>query len=136
MTSLALIFSFAALGISETSYLIQKRRAAEKPICPVNENCLAVLESRYRKIFFISNDILGLLFYVLCSFVAAFLVVGIEPLPFWNFVIKILILLGSVFSVFLTYLQFHVIRAWCFWCLMSAATIWLMGIVVLTARLY
>jgi len=135
MTSDALIFTLSAIGISETVYLIKKRLLLQKPICPIGENCLAVLESKYNKIFIIQNDVLGLLFYIACSLITVFLVIGIDPLSIFNNIIKILIIGGSGISVFFTYLQWRVIKAWCFWCLMSASTIWLMGIILLVRGL-
>ena len=135
MTSYALLFTLSAIGISETVYLIRKRIASEKPICPIGENCILVLNSKYNKTFFVSNDILGLLFYVMASLIAAFLVIGIEPLIFWNLIFKLLIALGTFLSLFFTYLQWQIIRAWCFWCLMSAFTIWLMGIIILISSI-
>lgn len=131
MTSDALLFTLSALGISETVYLIKTRFLSQKPVCVVGEDCLKVLESKYSKIFIIPNDVLGLLFYIASSFIAAFLVIEIAPLQFWVQAITILVALGSVISVFFVYLQFKVIKAWCFWCLMSAGTIWLMGIILL-----
>ena len=134
MTALALLFTLSAVGISETVYLIRKRIASEKPICPIGENCALVLTSRWSKIFIIPNDILGLLFYVTASFIAGFLVVGVEPVAFWNFIFKLVVALGALLSLFFTYLQWQIIRAWCFWCLMSAFTIWLMGIILLASN--
>lgn len=131
MTSEALIFTLSALGISETAYLIKKRLRSEKPVCPIGENCLAVLTSRYSKMFVIPNDVLGLLFYIACSFIAAFSVIGVGSQLLWDFIITILIVFGSFLSIFFTYLQFRIIKAWCFWCLMSAVTIWLMGVIIL-----
>ena len=133
MTSYALLFTLAAIGISETVYLIRKRIASEKPICPVGENCALVLTSKYSKIFIIPNDILGLFFYVAASFLSGFLVIGIEPLGFWNATFKLSVAFGALLSLFFTYLQWRVIRAWCFWCLMSAFTIWLMGVIMLVS---
>ena len=131
MTSFALLFTLSALGISEAVYLIRKRIASEKPFCPIGGGCSLVLTSKYNKLFLIHNDILGLLFYITASFIAAFLVIGIEPLLFWSLIFKIMVLLGSLMSLVFTYLQWRVIKAWCFWCLMSASTIWLMGIIIL-----
>ncbi len=131
MTSLALIFTLAAIGISETSYLIRKRITFEKPVCPLGEECLKVLTSQYSRIFIIPNDLLGFLSYLVISFIAAFLVIGVEPVKFWTIALKILVAIASLVSVFFTYLQWKVIRAWCFWCLMSALTIWLMEIIIL-----
>ena len=131
MTSFALIFTLAAIGISETVYLIRKRIAAEKPVCPIGDGCEVVLTSKYSRIFFVSNDILGLLTYIIISIIAAFLVIGVPSVSFWSLSIKILISFASFVSILFTYLQWQVIKAWCFWCLMSAFTIWLMGIIIL-----
>jgi len=134
MTSYALLFTLSAIGISETVYLVRKRIAAEKPVCPIGEDCTLVLTSKYNKLFIIPNDVLGLLFYIAASFIASFLVIGIEPLAFWNFVFRISVAAAALISLFFTYLQWRVIRAWCFWCLMSAFTIWLMeGIILISS---
>ena len=133
MTSFALLFTLSSIGISEAIYLVRKRIASEKPICPIGEGCEKVLTSKYNKILLIPNDILGLLAYIVISIIAAFLVIGIAPMSFWNLLIKILIGVASLMSFMFTYLHWRVIRAWCFWCLMSAFTIWLMGIIMLVS---
>ena len=127
----ALIFTLSCLGISETVYLIKKRLMLQKPICPIGDDCLIVLESKYNKTFFVPNDLLGLAFYVSCSIISSFLVIEVPPLDLWSGIIKAMIIAGSLMSVYLTYLQAKVIKSWCFWCLMSAGTNWLMMIVIL-----
>ncbi|OGI66439.1 hypothetical protein A3H53_01775 [Candidatus Nomurabacteria bacterium RIFCSPLOWO2_02_FULL_40_10] len=126
-----LLFILSIIGIGETVYLIRKRIASEKPICPIGGDCAIVLDSKYNKIFFIHNDILGLLTFIIILFMAAFLIIEIEPTSLWSLILKILVALAAVMSVFFTYLQWHVVRNWCFWCLMSACTTWIMGIIVL-----
>ena len=130
MTTFALLFTLSAIGISETVYLIRTRIAAEQPVCPIGEGCATVLTSKYSKIFIIPNDILGLLAYVVISVIAALLVIEVN-VSFWGVVIKILIGFASLVSLFFTYLQWREIRAWCFWCLMSAFTIWLMALIII-----
>src|SRR4030042_1752029 len=131
MTSFALIFILSIIGAGETVYLIRKRIASGKPVCSIGRDCTAVLTSKYSKIFIVPNDVLGLLTYVFILLCAAFLVVGIEPLFIWNLLLKVAIEIASLMSLFFVYLQWRVIRSWCFWCLMSAFTIWLMGIIML-----
>lgn len=131
MISYALLFTLAVIGISETVYLIKKRKTQEKPACILGEDCCKVLESKYNKIFGVHNDILGLVFYILISFIAAFLVIGVEQQGLWVVLAKIMIFGGVVMSLFFIYLQWRVIKAWCFRCLMSAFTTFLMAIVVL-----
>jgi len=135
MTSYALLFTLSAIGISETVYLIRTRIKSEKPVCPIGGGCVLVLTSKYNKIFIVPNDILGLLFYVAASFISAFLVIGVGPLVFLDFILKLSVALGTILSLFFTYLQWRVIHVWCFWCLMSAFTIWLMGTIILISSL-
>lgn len=135
MTFFAWLFTLSAIGISETVYLIRKRIASEKPICPIGGGCVTVLSSKYSKIFIVPNDVLGLLSYIVISFIAAFLVIGVQPMVLWDFILKILVTVSALMSFFLTYLQWRVIGAWCFWCLMSAFTIWLMGVIMIVSSL-
>ena len=134
MTAEALLFTLSALGISETVYLIKKRLLSQKPVCLVGEDCTKVLASKYSTIFLIPNDVLGLLFYIASSLITSFLVIGIGPLSLWVKILLTMAIAGSAMSLFFTYLQSHVIKAWCFWCLMSACTIWLItGILLVYA---
>src|SRR3989338_2971909 len=100
MTLFALLFTLSAIGISETSYLIRKRIALEKPICPIGDDCLVVLTSKYNKIFFVHNDILGLFCYIIISLIATFLVIEVSPMWFWVISIKILVGIASLLSLF------------------------------------
>lgn len=134
MTSYALLFTLSCLGISETVYLIKKRLMLQRPICPVGENCAIVLESKYNHLLIIPNDVLGLLFYIACVFITVFLVLEIYPTWLFGATIALIVGLGSLLSVFFTYLQFNIIKAWCFWCLMSACTIWAMGVIITINR--
>lgn len=132
LTSYALLFTIAAIGISETSYLISKRNAKERPICVIGERCNEVLSSKYSAIFGVPNDVLGLLFYISLTLVTAFLVIGLRPMELWDIIGKLLIAGGVAMSLGLLFLQWKVIRAWCFWCVMSAITTFLMAAIVLT----
>lgn len=133
MTAFALLFTLSALGISDTVYLIRKRIASERPVCPIGESCTAVLGSKYNKLLIVPNDVLGLVFYVFVCVVAALLVVGAGPALFLKFIFQLAVVIGALLSVFFTYLQWKVIRAWCFWCLMSAFTVWFMGVIILVS---
>ncbi len=130
MTALALIFTLSAIGISETVYLIKTRKAAEKPVCPIGEDCTVVLESKYNRIFFIHNDILGFMGYVMISAFSALIVIGHGPLAAFALILEGLIAFASLMSAVFVYLQWKIIKAWCFWCVLSAITIWLMAIIV------
>ena len=131
MTSLALIFTLACIGISETMYLVRKRIASERPICPIGGGCEIVLTSRYNKMFFLPNDLLGLLAYIAIATLSAFLVIPFGPIILWQILLLLLVTISTLASTLFIFLQWKVIRAWCFWCVMSASTIFLMAIIIL-----
>ena len=136
LTPHALLFTLAAIGISESAYLIRKRRAAQQPVCPIGEGCTTVLTSRYNHLFFgIHNDLAGFGMYLVMAVLTALLVVFDQPPEWVPLATMLLLAAATVVSAVLVYLQWRVIRAWCFWCLMSTATIILMDIIVLTAQL-
>ena len=131
----ALIFTLAAIGISVTAYLIRKKVAQERPVCIIGQDCHQVLESTYNKMLGIPNEILGLVFYVVITLITAFLVIGIEPTTWWDILLKIIILSGAIMSTWFMYVQWRIIKVWCFWCVMSATTVFIMAIIVLTSDL-
>lgn len=136
MTAFALLFTLSAIGISETVYLIQKRRADQRPACVVGEGtCHLVLYSKWNKTLGIHNDVLGFVFYFVMSFITAFTVLEIESLEIWKNIAYIGVAFGCLFSLYFIFLQWKVIKVWCFWCLMSAATIGLMTLIVLITNL-
>lgn len=132
MSSYASILILAILGLSETVYLYGHRRMGTKPICVIGkETCHSVLESQYNSFFFgIPNEITGFFFYF---GVAVMAVLFMKVAPFAEVIklgLTILVVSGVLISLALTYLQWRVIKAWCFWCLVSALTIFLMAILV------
>ena len=135
MTPHALLFTLAAIGISETVYLIRQRSIHSRPVCVMGGTCHLVLESKYKKTLGVSNDVLGLMFYIIVSFITAFLVIGVDPVIVWEKSAWFLIATGSFMSLYFIYLQWRVIKIWCFWCLMSASTIFLMAFIILTSNL-
>lgn len=135
MTTHALLFTLTCIGISETVYLIEKRLEHEKPVCLIGGSCGVVLSSKWNKIFGIHNDILGLIFYVVLGVLCTLLVLEIEPLFVWEKITYTVIGSGAIMSLYFVFLQWKVIKAWCFWCLMSASTIGLMTLIVLTSSL-
>ncbi|MBI2551304.1 hypothetical protein HYV73_03075 [Candidatus Uhrbacteria bacterium] len=133
-----LLFTLAGIGLAESSYLIRKRIIAERPICPLGGSCELVLASKYNRLFkFIHNDVLGMLFYVMVGFLAGLLQIihSFAPTyPFFLDVLSWIVAGGTVMSLGLIYIQWRILNAWCFWCLMSAGTIFLMAYILLLAK--
>lgn len=140
LTPLALLFTLSAIGISETIYLIRKRKAEEVPVCFIGSGCHDVLESKYNKILGIHNDILGLVFYIFVCTMSALILAGQDgsqilfgyfPVELLKLIDVIVIILGAAMSVYFTFLQGVIIKKWCFWCLMSATTVFTMTVIVI-----
>lgn len=126
MTAFALLFTLAAVGVAETVYLIRKRRAEEQPVCIIGDDCHIVLSSKYNRIFGIHNDVAGLAFYLASLvFTAGFLLQLVDTGILTN-LFGLMLAGASVFSLILVFIQWKLVKAWCFWCLMSSITNWLM----------
>jgi uncharacterized membrane protein len=134
MTAFSILFTLSAIGIAISTYLVRTRFAHEHAVCPIGGGCTMVLESKYNRLFFIHNDLVGLAFYFVMAFIAGFLVIGVEPVPLWSVLAAMAVTSAAVMSLFLIYLQWRVIKAWCFWCLMSAATVGGMELILLTHK--
>ena len=122
----------AAIGIAETAYLIRERVSHHEVVCPIGGGCKVVLDSKYNKLFGVHNDVLGLLFYLATSAIAALLVIGTGPTALLNQLTVYATGFALLMSIRFFYLQWRVIKHWCFWCLLSSATIVVMSIILLT----
>lgn len=131
----ALLFTLACIGISETVYLIRKRIEDSKPACFIGGSCTLVLYSKWNKTLGIHNDVLGLFFYAVLSVITGLSVVEVEPVTLWQNIAYVGVSIGALMSLYFIFLQWKVIKVWCFWCLMSAMTIGFMALIVLTSNL-
>ena len=131
MDTFTFLFPMAALGLSISAYLIKERKKEEAPVCPIGGDCKAVLTSKYNKTLGIYNDVLGIVFYASMIALTAFVLIGIDPISVWERLVIVAVTIGSIMSLRFIYLQWKVIKAWCFWCLMSALTIGVMEAVLI-----
>lgn len=132
LTAYTYLFTLATIGVSVASYLIQKRKADERPICPIGEDCHIVLESKYNQLLGIRNDILGLAFYTLSAIILGIIFIyGENSLTLiLNKLFYLMLTFASAMSIIFIYLQSHILKAWCFWCIMSSLIVFLMDIIV------
>ncbi|MDD5415648.1 MAG: vitamin K epoxide reductase family protein [Candidatus Daviesbacteria bacterium] len=113
-----LIFVFSLLGLSVASFLFYKYGLNESVFCPIGKGCDIVRTSSYSHILGIPIPFLGVVYYLTMALLS---VVHSHQLP--HKLVRKLQLLASTFAVgfgvYLTFLEVFVIRAYCFWCLMS-----------------
>lgn len=135
MTPLSVIFVLSVLGIAETAYLIGKRIAMEKPFCPMGGDCDLVLTSKYNHLLGVPNDILGLLSYMAVAAISAALYLGISSVLPLALLLHIIVAMACIMSAVLIYIQWRLIKAWCFWCLISSLTVLIMGAMLLIMKI-
>lgn len=113
----ASLIVLSILGIFISGHLIKKRVKKQPLVCPINGNCEKVVSSKWNNIFFIKNDLLGLIYYIIILMLAIYLFfISINLL----FITKIISGLALLFSLFLLIIQAKVIKKFCFYCLISA----------------
>ena len=82
---------------------------------------------------------LGFLFYVVVALLTSILVIDGESFRalggFFDLAVRWIIIGGMAMSLALFYIQWRVIKAWCFWCILSAGTTFAMGVIVLVSNL-
>ncbi|MDO8604512.1 MAG: vitamin K epoxide reductase family protein [bacterium] len=123
-----IIFILALIGIGVCLYLNYERKRKRPPVCVIGNSCATVWESPYSKIFGVSNEILGIIFYATLAVVEWSIISG--NISEQIIIGEIMILVGGIaMSTYYLFVQWRVIRAWCFWCTLSAIIVFLMIIV-------
>ena len=119
--AIASFITLALAGTLDAGYLTWKHyyHKSKPLVCPLDHDCSKVTESKWSTVFWVRNEVLGLLFYV------AMLVAGLTSFFMPDFsLLKLLIIIavgGSLlFSVFLLWVQFYKIKDYCFYCMLSA----------------
>ena len=114
MITSILILAFLGFCISLYGFIIEKqikKNPQYKPACDISDtvSCSKPLLSKYGKLFFVSNSLLGVLFY-LSMIILAWYEQG--QLLFYGSLISVLV------SIILAYILFFKIRSVCLLCLM------------------
>ncbi|MBI4139193.1 vitamin K epoxide reductase family protein [Candidatus Uhrbacteria bacterium] len=123
MSALFLVIGFSLVGFAISYYIFRTKEAGKKLVCPIGEDCNAVVHSAYSKLFGVPNEIVGMLYYGFVILMSGLIWSGVPAILGAKPVIILFVIgLGAgVMSVILTGIQAFVLRAWCFYCLASAA---------------
>ena len=120
-----IIFGLSLAGLAESVYLNYECRRHRVPVCLIGNQCDIVWDSPYSKTFGISNEILGLIYYATLAVVEWVIFSGdtSSQMIIGEYVI---LFGGAVMSVYFIIVQWKLIKAWCFWCTLSAVIVWVM----------
>ena len=106
------------LGLIDSGYLALSRKRRKTLACPIGHECNEVLESKWSRIFYVRNEKLGIIYYlVILAFGIYFIFNGETTVINILFYIS---LIGVLFSAFLVFVQAKIIKNYCFYCLISA----------------
>ncbi len=125
MNAHLIIFTLALVGVGEALYLIYERKKKRLPVCVIGTSCETVWRSPYSRTFGVENETLGIIFYTVIAMVeGALLLLRYDPLLVLGE--SIILAGGAVMSCYFVYVQWRIIKAWCFWCVLSAIIVWVM----------
>ncbi len=111
-----IIIFISIVGIALCGYLWWLRSLNGIPSCTVSD-CETVLSSQWSVFWGIPVVAWGVIFYLSILFLTILNLYFKKNIIFiTSFVI---IIIGTVFTLYLRYLEFFVIKAWCIWCWVS-----------------
>lgn len=130
-TPLPLAASLVALvGLADSVYLTIHHYTAEPVPCGAEFDCGAVLNSIYAEIGGIPLAAYGAVAYFVAFSLALLTAFG-RPSMWRLFGIQAVLM--ATFSVYLIYVQYALIQAWCQFCLISAATTFALYLIYLAS---
>lgn len=132
-TPILLILILSAIGIVNTSYLSYHsfKKTPVKCLFFPPEWCLKVQQSKFSRTLGIPNPYAGLFMYlailVLTLLFSSGALASFTP-------ISVIIWIGFIFSLYFTFIQAFVLRAFCTWCVLSAIEFTLLLLTILVIR--
>ena len=113
-----LVFIFSLLGLAVASFLFYEYTFSSSVYCLVGTGCNTVRNSPYASFFGISIPVWGVAYYLSMAFFSIIRTHNIGHKRF--FYLQVLgAAAGVAFGIYLTYLELFVIKAVCFWCVLS-----------------
>jgi len=127
-----LLFIFAGIGLLDTLYLTYHAITKTPVKCFFFPDawCAKVQKSPQSKLFGFPNAYAGLGMYLAILVGTWLFIQGI--IPFWP--VTVVVLIGSLFSLYFIYVQAFVLKAFCTWCVLSAINFLVMFIAVFFLR--
>lgn len=124
LLSLCLV-ALSLIGIADAGYLTYEKYAGIIPPCTPGFQCEAVLSSPYASLLGIPLSVFGLVYYLVVCSLAIWHFLQLEEKPPQRTALDILTVVsiaGFGFSLYLVFVMGIILKAWCLYCLVSAAT--------------
>lgn len=129
------LLAIAPIGFLDASYLTIEHFLKRIPPCSITHGCEKVTTSVYSVILGVPMSLLGALYYLA---VIIGLIYFLDAKKDWALkLVSGFTAVGFLFSLYLVYLQFFVIKAICQWCMLSALSsiaLFIFGFLVLKSH--
>ncbi|KKQ58792.1 hypothetical protein A3B42_01520 [Candidatus Daviesbacteria bacterium RIFCSPLOWO2_01_FULL_38_10] len=113
------IFSLSLIGLLVSAFLAYEYSRPEGITCPITgAGCDIVRNSAYSSMLGIQIPYYGIAFYLFVALLSILLTNSFKK-PIMYKLRLVVILFGFIFGVYLTFLEAFVIKAFCFWCVVS-----------------
>lgn len=124
----SILYIFGLIGVLDTLYLIYHKIRGTDVACPFfpKEWCRKVQYSPRSKTFGIPNSFAGFGMYV-AILILTWLYVG-SVVALWP--IQAVVTFGFLFSMYFTYVQAFILKAFCTWCVVSAINFTIMFLAI------
>lgn len=131
-----LIFVFSLFGLGVSAFLLYEYSLSGPVICPLGGGCDIVRASPYSQILGISLPILGIIFYLMMVILSIARSQKLTSKVLLNLKLFISVV-GVGFGIYLTFLEAFVIKAYCFWCVLSfIISIIILALVFLSSKVH
>ncbi len=111
----------ALAGFILAAYMWNKKKQSVAFTCPFKGKCHEVVNSDYSKIFGIAVEKLGMLYYALIVLGYGSLLAKSLGFALFDQALLLATGLAFLFSMYLTFVQFFILKKLCTWCLLSAS---------------
>ena len=127
------MYPLSLLGLTISAYVWRSQRF-HKPIACWTRDCERVIRSPYSRLLGVHNSAIGLWLFFLIFFMTLLHDLGWEPWPkLTSPTLIALSFIGTLVSLYLTYIQLFVLKGLCNWCLTSALLILAIFILTVTS---
>ena len=128
-----LLYPLSLLGLTISAYVWRSQKF-NKPIACWTRDCDRVIRSPYSRLLGVHNSTIGLWLFFFIFVMTLLHDLGWEPWPkLTSSTLIALSFIGTLVSLYLTYIQLFVLKGLCNWCLTSALLILAIFILTVTS---
>lgn len=136
MEHISLIF-LTLIGFSISFYVWRTKSKNKRLVCYLDNTCNEVVNSKYGKHFGVDNTIWGMLYYIAIFSVSFYQLIRPEFFQLGVVIVVswakfILAGASAIFSVYLLFVQWRILKKWCEYCIVSALISFIIFLVIIS----